>query len=360
MGESCAGETAGSTRWGIVSSQIIHTPQLSICARMVYTSMTTRAQTDGQVEFCQLTMAKDLGMSRAWVNAGAQELERAGLILVYRVFLDGLQRPSRYTLLDGLRTQKAARSDSDVMDGQRRGAHGDLSEPVGKTTSSHAERPTDHGNEDTASQCQSATGGTDQPVAVRCQPADTCHQPADTSHESQIYTTLSEMRERASPLRDLESDLTISLDWKPSQADRAWALGLRPRLDIDAFTDCFVLTCRAKNYRYTDASAAWRLWIRDPKKPLPTLELTEPTNLSGDSDHAPGRNAHRPDRNDSNGIRFSDAGQRKIFRDDGGARRKTFSGGSGPNPADLRALNASRASACLGGILARRGVYPSA
>ena len=130
-------------------------------------------------------------------------------------------------------------------------------------------------------------------------------------------------------MKDLESDLTISLAWKPSPSRLRLGAGTVSRLDIDAFTDCFVLTCRAKNYRYTDASAAWRLWIRDPKKPLPSLELTEPTNLFGDSDHAPSRNAHRLDRNDSNGIRFSDAGQRKIFRDDGKARRKTFSGGSG-------------------------------
>ena len=180
MGKSCAGKTAGSTRWGIVSSEIIHTPHLSICARMVYTSMTTRARTDGQVEFCQLTMAKDLGMSRAWVNAGAQELERAGLILVYRVFLDGLRTPESLYAPRWIENAEGCQVRPDVMDRQPRGAHGDLSEPVGKTTSTHAERSTDYRDEDTASQCHSANGGTDQPVVVRCQPAGTCRQPADT------------------------------------------------------------------------------------------------------------------------------------------------------------------------------------
>ena len=89
--------------------------------------MTTQALVDGRVEFAQETMARDLNRSRAWVNGGAKELERMGLIRVERVFVDGLQRPSRYTLIDGLR--KSPSSDGDAEPDEP------VADPVGETTS---------------------------------------------------------------------------------------------------------------------------------------------------------------------------------------------------------------------------------
>ena len=51
----------------------------------------------------------------------------------------------------------------------------------------------------------------------------------------------------------------------------AWARSRHPNLDILAFTESFVLSCRAKGYRYADPSAAWRRWLIEPKGKLPQL-----------------------------------------------------------------------------------------
>jgi hypothetical protein len=49
-------------------------------------------------------------------------------------------------------------------------------------------------------------------------------------------------------------------DWQPSAVDRTWLAEHRPDLDAAAMTAVFVAGCQARNLRYADLSAAWRLW----------------------------------------------------------------------------------------------------
>lgn len=330
MGEPCADGPVRSTRWGIVAFNVIHDKQLSVCARMVYTSMATRAARNGHLEVCQLTMARDIGRSRAWVNAGAQELEISGLVRVERRYVGRIQRSSRYVLIDGLRSAGERTADS---------------ESVGETTSVPAGGPEDKGDDPCGTMCKSADGAADQQATRR--------QPTDTSHESQIHTSLPDGRERADRSMDQDSAANpvdapaIGPDWRPSEDDLAWARDRMPDLDTEAFTQAFVLTCLAKNYHYADPSFGWRLWIADPKKPLPTLRPTpqskHQTPAFGDSSR---------DRID---IEFQPSAD--LPKD----QRKIFSGGrAGQGPGDLRALNAGRAAACLGRILERRAPGASA
>ena len=345
MVEPCAGGSGAFTRWGIVSSPIIHNPQLSISARFLYTSMTTLASVRGEVELCQETMARNIGRSRAWVNAAANELERFGLVRVQRVFVDGLQRPSRYVLLDGLRQPSAdlpehpkGKSAKEHCSERDAAASG----PVGETTSHAVESPADSGDTQTEHRCQSA----------------------DTSHESQIHITLSPVRARACLSSDQSSGPNpgIAPDWRPSDADVAWARARHPRLDVEAFTEHFVLACQAKGYRYADPGAGWRLWISDPKSPLPLIQSAaarsqpaQPITLSGETDHVSGHT-----RSSDHEFSGGNSSGWKTFRDDGRAGRKTFSGGAGGSAVDLAAVNASRAHAVLERLLGRRTYGPVA
>jgi hypothetical protein len=324
---------------------------------MVYTSMTTQALVDGRVEFAQETMARDLNRSRAWVNGGAKELERMGLIRVERVFVDGLQRPSRYLLIDGLRKSPGPDGSADPEEL--------VADPVGETTCTTHEKRSGEDESGDGHRCQHAVSVADQPADGVPQSTDHLRcQRADTSHDSQIHISPSDGRERADRSLDKGSAAkpvdapAIDPDWRPVEEDLAWARARVPDLDTEAFTQSFVLTCLAKDYRYADPSFGWRLWIADPKKPLPTLafkpQLKPQAPASGDCSH---------DRID---IEFQSSrdlpgGQRKIFRDHAESQRKTFSSDrAGQGAGNLRALNAGRAAACLGRLLARRGVHPSA
>jgi hypothetical protein len=63
----------------------------------------------------------------------------------------------------------------------------------------------------------------------------------------------------------------VPSDWVPSSDDVAWARARLPALDVLRFTENFILSCRAKGYRYANISAAWRRWLTDPKGKLPLL-----------------------------------------------------------------------------------------
>ena len=340
MGELCAHESGTSTCWGRTSYAVVHDLRLSTCARLVYTSLTTRANARGEVAVCHETIARNLGRSRPWVCAGFNELEKLGLIQVERIYVDGLQRPSRYVLLDGLRQvsrDSAGRSCTESVRELCFEQDMEPSEPVGKTTCRPAESP--------------AVAGANQ-ADQQCQPATIRSQPADTSHDSGSHT-LSQDRARAYPSPDQSSGHKpgIPENWQPGADDLAWAMARQPQLDVQVFTENFVLTCLAKGYRYANTSAAWRLWISDPKSPLPLIQPAEtkpgePVTSSGETDHA------RSSAHDSSG--------RKILRNCGRGERKIFSGGGGGTAVDLGSLNAGRAADCLGRILARRGVHPSA
>ncbi|GEO41981.1 hypothetical protein SAE02_61290 [Skermanella aerolata] len=294
---------------------------------MVYTSLSTHRTADGHFECCQATVAANLKRSRGWVHAGASELERRGFISIERVFMDGLQRPSRYRLLDGMgRSHSVSDADSPVH-------------PVGQTPADDGKVPGATDEDDRRieedGRCQPAAASR-QPAAARCQPAD-------TSQESQIQDSLSQGRageahypgtERS---RETEADPVIPPDWRPNPDDVAWALELNHRLDIEAFTARFVLACRAGNYRYADFRAAWRLWLIDPRKPLP---LINQTSRSGDTAHA--------DFIRVTGV--SGAGNRDKER----VRPRENRTFERRGRVGLAADNATRARDCLGRIMARR------
>jgi hypothetical protein len=313
---------------------------------MVYTSMATRAARNGHLEFCQQTMARDLGMSRSWVNAGARELEQRGLILVERRFIGRLQRSSRYALLDGIRKTEAKGADSGGLGEDSPPPGGSYPDPVGETTSALLDTVVDHGAEHDGKGCQPTDGALQLADQLR-------RQRADTSHESQIHIPLSDRCQRAdrSSNQDSARSAGIAPDWRPSVDDLAWARARNPLLDTDAFTETFVLTCRAKGYHYADPSAAWCLWIADPKSPLPLLKPAAQTNPSGDSDHVPDQSP------DHETVHASD--RDRLAWNPGSAGRKTFSPSPTGRSFDLAADNASRAHACLERLLGRRADAPS-
>jgi len=74
---------------------------------------------------------------------------------------------------------------------------------------------------------------------------------------------------------------SVPSDWVPTAADAAWAKARCPDLDVVAFTETFVLTCRAKGYRYADISAAWRRWLVEPKGRLPLIRIAVASSPPG-------------------------------------------------------------------------------
>jgi hypothetical protein len=205
------------SRWGTVAASVMRRPGLSVAAKAVYAALATYADRVGWIWVRQETIASDLERSRAWVHAAIAELEEQGLLLHDRQYIEGRQRASRYQLQDGL-----------------------------------ARRRTDD----------------DADLAEVSEQADAAVKPADTSHHDESKDSFSSTaREPAAP---------VPADWVPTVDDIAWARSRHPNLDILAFTESFVLSCRAKGYRYADPSAAWRRWLIEPKGKLPQLPLVTP------------------------------------------------------------------------------------
>jgi hypothetical protein len=173
------------------------------------------ADAEGHLVVRQGTIARQLGMSRAWVNRVIGELEdpSMGNVLeqVYRFDRDGRQVSSRYRLR--------------------------LEMPL-------------------------ATEGAEQQPLF-----DTRRHSADTeqSFPEQIQESPSETRERApAEIPDEKACKTVVPgDWRPSEADVAWATSLLPSFDAEMFTARFVNACHAKQYRYVDHSRAWRAWASE-------------------------------------------------------------------------------------------------
>jgi biotin operon repressor len=285
------------SRWGTVSASVMRRPGLSVAAKAVYAALATYADRAGWIWVRQETIAADLERSRAWVHAAISELEGQGLILHDRQYLEGRQRASRYRLLDGL----ARRA-------------GDAADPVSEKTDAAVQpADTDHHDESKDSLWHSvgeSPGEAGQ--GINGDPPEPC--PASL-HAS------------ASPDG-------IAPDWVPTAADVAWAKARHPNLDVLAFTETFVLSCRAKGYRYSDPSAAWRRWLIEPKGRLPMLDALSPEAASNqDPDHDDRRPNHRH------------RGSPRPSR---------------PSSAGLAERNAERAAACLERILGRRAAAASA
>ena len=202
------------SRWGTVAASVMRRPGLSVAAKAVYAALATYADRVGWIWVRQETIASDLERSRAWVHAAIAELEEQGLLLHDRQYIEGRQRASRYQLQDGL-----------------------------------ARRRTDD----------------DADLAEVSEQADAAVKPADTSHHDESKDSFSGFARESAPE-------PVPADWVPTVDDMAWARSRHPNLDILAFTESFVLSCRAKGYRYADPSAAWRRWLIEPKGKLPQLQ----------------------------------------------------------------------------------------
>jgi hypothetical protein len=261
------------SRWGTVAASVMRRPGLSVAAKAVYAALATYADRVGWIWVRQETIAADLERSRAWVHAAIAELEEQGLLLHDRQYIEGRQRASRYQLQDGL-----------------------------------ARRRTDN----------------DAELAEVSEQADAAVKPADTSHHDESKDSFSGFaRESAEP---------VPADWVPTVDDMAWARSRHPNLDILAFTESFVLSCRAKGYRYADPSAAWRRWLIEPKGKLPQL----PT--------AP---VQEPVQEPAHETRTANP------RNRGSANPSVPTGGS------LADANHRRAAACLDRLMGRRTGDPS-
>jgi hypothetical protein len=240
---------------GAILQPTLSTIQPSPSPRFVDTALTTYADAAGEVDIDQSYLANKIGRSRSWVNAAARELEQAGLVLIQHRFVEGRQARSRYRLPDGLDRGSASKRSKDDPDGDSWSSSGSVS---GSPPDSPAEAPASP--PEAFGQTGHLSGS-----AVECR--ITAGEPADTIQDSGFTSYLSGARES-------DHDHRVPADWRPSAEDAAWAIGRVPNLDVDAFSERFVLTCRAKDYRYADPGSAWQRWLLDPKGPLPLI--TEP------------------------------------------------------------------------------------
>jgi hypothetical protein len=265
------------SRWGTVAASVMRRPGLSVAAKAVYAALATYADRVGWIWVRQETIASDLERSRAWVHAAIAELEEQDLLLHDRQYIEGRQRASRYRLQDGVARR---RSDAEL----------EVSEQ-----------------------------------------ADAAVKPADTSHHDESKDSFSgfaheSAREAAEP---------VPADWVPTVDDMAWARSRHPNLDILTFTESFVLSCRAKGYRYADPSAAWRRWLIEPKGKLPQLSAA----------HTP---AQEP------------APQEPTYETrTANPRNRGSANPSTPSSRSLADANHRRAAACLDRLMGRRTGDPS-
>lgn len=153
-----------------------------------------------------------------------------------------------------------------------------------------------------------------------CPTADTGRHPADSGRHAADTNFPKSYDSLSPPAREREPEPTIGLTWRPTPDDIAWARVHAPTLDLERFTERFVLRCTAKGYRYRDPSAAWRSWILDD------LKVPSDAAASASRAHA---GTHRA-RNTGSGP--------------SGTRRR---GPCVPAGADLAARNAATASAVL-------------
>jgi hypothetical protein len=221
------------------------------------------------------------------VLAALAELESAGLLQHERRFVEGRQRASRYRLLDGITRFPAANDQPDLDVDQ------DLPD-------------------------QDLAGSAEQVSDVR----DSGVSRPDTNHNEDSSLSLSGAGERETDRnqdflgKEEEPAGSVPLDWVPTAADVIWAKGKHPKLNVLVFTERFVLTCRAKGYRYADPSAAWRRWLIEPKGRLPLLP-SPPLPRTADQDSRHDRPAnHHTRQHRSSATEFASAGPSLAERND--------------------------------------------
>lgn len=348
-------------RWGRVCSTVMRNPAISPAAKAVYSALTTYADRDGHACVSHDRLASELGRSRSWVCGAFGELATAGVIEINHRFAFGRQLPSTYRIRDG-QTRKASRSSSS---GGRTGGRETVGEPGGGESAGET-GPEPDGQEPSG-------GGVSGGDIGACPESNAGVSPADTIQDGVSYLSLSFGRERANffdklmghgrdageghaptpesqngptdnltdrPAKPAPSETgAVPADWRPTPDDIAWAQARIAGLDAARFTECFVLSCRAKGYRYTDISSAWRRWLNEPKGRLPMLNQS-PRDIRHDrtSEHAFGSTSGKT----SGGI-----GSRP-----GPGQRRAAS--PTDSRTELNRRNDAKSANCLERIMARR------
>jgi hypothetical protein len=281
--------TSQRSRYGIVRAAWIEHPEVGADEIAVLAVLAVHADTDGVCWPSQGTIAGQLGRSRPWVIGVINRLvdESGGL------------RSCHYRLS----------KPEDAASGTAGNHHGHTRDGAGRRDDS----PCHHGDtEQTQPNSKDSLGAAD--------------------------TRRGERGPDEGPTDDGKG--VIEPGWVPTAADVAWAKARHPDLDVLAFTEAFVLSCRAKGYRYADPSAAWRRWLAEPKGRLP--RLTPPSSATAPNT-ASNRDHHHDDRRPHHRHR--------------GSARPFGPSATGPGVAER---NAERAAACLERILGRRAGGPPA
>jgi hypothetical protein len=214
---------------------------------------------DGTCWPSQSRIASILKRSRTWANGIIARLSGAGLIEADRRHLSrGGETSCRYRIISAEQESGASPGDA-----SRRTPESGKTRLDG-SVASRADFP------------QSAADNPCRTPGTPCQSADT-----NTTHTNPREETLSAARERGKENERgfIDGDAgppnpqTIPENWVPSPEDAAWALARHPGLDVLRYTERFILTCRAKGYRYADPAAAWRRWLIEPKGQLPKIHM---------------------------------------------------------------------------------------
>lgn len=200
-------------RWGRIPAWWLDHPDLDADGLAVLAALSTYADEAGVCWPSQATLADKLKRSRPTVNRILGRLEALGLVgIEHRRSANGGRLSCRYRL--ALIAGNAAE--------ERAGGGAGVDSPA----DSAADSP-----------CSAASHEQPEPE----QKPDTLHRRANDGMAGVAEA--------------------VPQDWTPPTADREWAAGRFPDLDVDGHAERFVQQCRAHGYRYRDPAAAWRSWL---------------------------------------------------------------------------------------------------
>ncbi|PWC87274.1 hypothetical protein TSH100_10830 [Azospirillum sp. TSH100] len=236
----------GQNRWGRIPAWWLDHPDLDADGLAVLAALSTYADEAGVCWPSQATLAEKLKRSRPTVNRILGRLEALGLVgIEHRRSANGGRLSCRYRLV--------LLADDRVADRAGEGAGMD--------------NPADSAMD---SPCSAASH--EQPESEQI--PDTLHRRA---HDG--------IADQGSANRKIVGAAEqVPQDWLPAPADRHWAAGRFPAVDVDAHAERFVQQCRAHGYRYRDPAAAWRSWLlQDAGRmaPQPAAAVREAKSRAG-------------------------------------------------------------------------------
>lgn len=233
-------------RFGVVPAAWLGRGDLGVNEIAVLACLSTYADENGWCYPSQSTIARQIKRSRPTVSAIIRSLVELGLVEQHRQFNEnGGERSCLYRI----------RYDMALADGNGNGKPPPVSPPtppVGRTTPP----------------VEPLTG----PVASSTPPVAPSTESNPTEH---IPPGESPPAIANSPLKGSlaqKPKLPVPDEWKPSEADAAWALQKFPDVDPTAEAERFVLMAQAQGWTYANTAAGWRLWLMnqfDSKKERP-------------------------------------------------------------------------------------------